>query len=100
MTDGLQVVSAGLLVADVGADGSISGGTGEVLAVSEGDVLTLGVLVALGETEIDDVYVVLCALVSTNEEIIWLDVSMNDPLFVDFLNTVDLKVVKDNTENH
>ena len=99
MTDGLQVVSAGLLVADVGADGCVSGRTGKVLAVSEGDVLTLGVLVALGETEIDDVYVVLSSLVSTNKEIIGLDVSMNDPLFVDFLNTMDLKVGEDNTQN-
>jgi hypothetical protein len=55
-----------LLVADVGVDGGVSSGTCEVFAVSERDVLTLGVFVALGETKIDNVYVVLSSLVSAN----------------------------------
>lgn len=39
--DGLEVVSSGLLITDVSVDRSIPSGSSEILAVSEGDVLTL-----------------------------------------------------------
>ena len=72
-------------------DGGISGCAGKVLAFSEGDVLTLRVLVALGKTKINDVNVVLGRLVATDHEVVGLNVPMDDPLFVHFLNTMDLR---------
>ncbi len=59
VSDSLQVVASRLLVADVGVDACVAGGTGEVLALSERNMLSVGVLVAFRETEIDDVNVVL-----------------------------------------
>lgn len=53
-------------------------------------MLTIGVLVALCKTEIDDVDVVLVSVVSTDKEIIRLNISMNNALFVDFLNSLYL----------
>lgn len=50
-------------------------------------MLTLGVLIALGETEIDDVDIVFCALVAANEEVIRLDISVDYSLVMHFLNT-------------
>jgi hypothetical protein len=43
----------------MGVKGSVSGGSGQVLALAEGNMLALRVLEALGETEINDVDVVL-----------------------------------------
>lgn len=54
----------------------VSGGSSEVFSISVGDVLTsLRVSKALGETEIDDVDVVLL-LPNANEEIVWLNISV------------------------
>lgn len=53
-------------------------------------MLTIGVLVALCKTEIDDVDVVLVSVVSTDKEVIRLNISMNNALFVDFLNSLYL----------
>ncbi len=55
-------------------------------------MLSLGVFVALSKTEVDDVDVVFSAIIAANQEVVWLDISMNDPLFVDFLNTGDLQI--------
>ena len=91
VTNGLQVVSTGLLVTDVSADGGVSSCASKILALTEGNVLTLRVLVALGETEIDNVDGVLGLLRAANHEIVWLDISMDNSLFVHFLDALDLR---------
>ena len=90
MSNSLQVVPSALLVTNMGADGRVSCRASQVLAFAERNVLTLGVLVALSETEINDVDVVFSALITSNQKVVWLDITMNDPLFVHFLNSVDL----------
>ena len=57
-------------------------------------MLTLGVLIALGETEIDDVDIVFGALVAANEEIIRLDISVDNSLVMHFLNTGNLQKIQ------
>ena len=54
-------------------------------------MFSLRVFVTLGKTEIDNVNIVLGALVAANQEIVGLDISVDDSLFVHFLNTVDLQ---------
>ena len=54
-------------------------------------MLSLRVLVALGKTKINDVDVVLGRLVAADHEVVGLDVTMDDPFFVNFLNTMDLR---------
>ena len=54
-------------------------------------MLTLRVLVALGKTKIDDVDVVLGRLIAPDHEVVGLDVTMDDPFFVHFLNAMDLR---------
>ena len=100
MANRLQVVPAGLLVTDVRADGGVPGRASQVLSFAEGDVLALGVLVALGETEVNDVNVVFSALIPANKEVVWLDIAMDNPLLMHFLNTVDLRSAHDNTQNN
>ena len=90
MANGLQIVTPRLLIADVSIDGGVPGGTGQVLALTEGDVLALRVFILLGKAKVDDVDVVLGLLVAADEEIVRLDVTMDDPLFVDLLNTANL----------
>lgn len=53
-------------------------------------MLTVRVLVALRETKVDDVNVVLVRVGSANEEVVRLDISMNDALLVDLLDALDL----------
>ena len=68
---------------------SVPGSTSEILAILVGDVLTLRVLVALSQTEIDDIDVVSGGVSAANQEVIRLDVSVDDALFVDLLDTAD-----------
>ena len=54
-------------------------------------MFTLRVFVALGKTKINDVDVVLGRLVAADHEVVRLDVTMDDPLLVHFLNAMDLR---------
>lgn len=53
-------------------------------------MLSIRILVALGETEIDDEDVILVLVISSNQKVIRLDISMDNPLFVDLLNSLNL----------
>ena len=74
------------------SNGGVPSSTGEVLAFSEWNVFALGVLVALGESKIDDVDVVLGALCAANKEVVGFNITMDDPLLVHLLNSLDLQV--------
>jgi hypothetical protein len=76
----------------VSVNAGITRSAREVLTLAEGYVLVIGILVALRQPEIDDVNVVLSALSAANQEIIWLDISMNDAFLMDLLDTLNLKV--------
>ena len=87
VADGLEVIAAALLDTKVSADGAVAGGTGEVLALLVGDVLVgLGVAVLLGEAEVDDVDVV-AALSGAHQEVVGLDVTVEEVLGVDVLDS-------------
>ena len=90
MADRLQVVPARLLVTNMSVDTRVSGSSGQVLALSEGNMFTIGVLVTLGETEIDDENVVLVGVSATDQEIVGLDISVNDSLLVYLLDSLYL----------
>ena len=89
MADRLEIVASGLLDTLVGGNGGVSGGTSQVLAILVGDVLAIAVLVALGETEVDDVDVVAGRLRASNQEVIRLDITVDDSLFMHLLNSLD-----------
>jgi precorrin-6B methylase 1 len=69
---------------------SVSGSAGEILTLAEGDVLTVGILVALGKTEIDDEDVIFVLVISSNQKVVRLNISMNDSFFMDLLNSLNL----------
>ena len=89
MTNGLEVISSGLFIANVRVNTCISGGTSQVLAVSEWNMLTIGRLVALGKTKIDDVNSVFILVIASYQEVIRLNVSMNNSFLVHYLNSLD-----------
>ena len=66
MADRLQVVPARLLVTNVSVDARVPCSASKILALAEGNVLAIGVLVALGESEIDDEDVVLVSVIATD----------------------------------
>ena len=61
----------------------------QVLSISEWDVLAVRRLVALGEAEVDDVNCVFSLVIAANQEIIRFDISMDDPLLVADLDSLD-----------
>lgn len=70
-------------------DRGISGGAGKVLVLSVRDVeVSLGVTVLLGETEVDDIDLV-ASLADTHQEVVRLDVTVDERLGVDVLDTRD-----------
>ena len=50
-------------------------------------MLTFTILVALSQAEVNDIDVVASGISTTNQEVIRLDVSVDDALLVDLLNT-------------
>ena len=84
----------------MGVDGGVASSTRQVLSVSEGNVLALRVFVALSESKVDNVDIIFSTLITSNQEVVRFDVSVDDSLFVNFLNSVNLEEYKDNTENH
>ena len=71
-------------------DASVSGSSSQILALAERNVFTIGVLVAFGQTEIDDENVILVSIVSTDQEVIGLNISVNDSFFMHLLNSLNL----------
>jgi hypothetical protein len=71
-------------------DRSISGGTGQVLVLSVRDVeVGFGISVLLGQTEVDDVYLI-STLSNAHQEVVGLDITMDERLRVNILDTRDL----------
>jgi len=74
----------------VGVEGCISRCTCQVLAITEWDVFPVGVFVAFGQAEVDNIDIVFGTLSGTNQEVVRLDVAMDNALFVCLLNSLDL----------
>jgi hypothetical protein len=74
----------------MGVDRGVSGSTCKVLSVTVWDMLTgFGVSKPFGEAEIDDIHVVLL-LANSNEEVVWLNVSVKEVPGVHELNSLKL----------
>lgn len=90
MANGLKVISSWLFVPDVSVDAGVSSSTSQILSLSKGDMLSLRILVALSETEIDNEYAILIVFWATNQKVVRLDVSVDNTLFVCLLNALQL----------
>lgn len=89
MTERLQIVSSGLLAAEMGVYAHVAGRSRQTLTFSVGDVLLgLGVSVLLRHAEIDNVDDIgRLGAWPADEEVVGLDVSIDEVLFVDGLNS-------------
>ena len=56
MSDALQVITSGLLFTLMGRNGGVSGGSSQILAILVGNMISLTIHVALGETKVNDVH--------------------------------------------
>ena len=84
-----QVVSPWLFNTFVSGYRGVPGRSCQVFAIFVGDVLALTVLVALCEAEIYDVDVVSTRFCASDQEIVWLDISVDDSLFMHFFDALD-----------
>jgi hypothetical protein len=89
----LKIVSSALFITNMSVNRSVTSCSGEILAFSEWDMLTVGVLIALSQTEIDDEDVVLVGFIASYQEVVWLDVSMDNPFFVHLLDSLYLLAI-------
>jgi len=79
----------------VGVDGGIASSTSQVLVLPVWDVeVSLWVTVLLGETEIDNVDLV-ATLADAHEEVVRLDITVDEGLGMNVLNTGDQLVGKE-----
>ena len=69
----------------MGGDRGISSSACQILAIFEGNVLASAVLVTFGETKVDDEDLVAVRFRGSNEEVIRLDISVDNPLGMNFL---------------
>lgn len=91
----LHVISSGLLHTKMGVDGGITGSTSQVLVLTVRDVeVSLGVPVLLGETKVDDIHLI-APLTNAHQEVVGLDISVDERLGVDVLDTGDELVGKE-----
>ena len=89
MANCLQIISSGLLISDMSVDTSVSGCSCQVLSISKWNMLSVRRLVAFCESKIDDINGALGMVSCSNQKVVWLDISMNDPLFVHNLDSLD-----------
>ena len=79
VADGLEVVTAGLLDAEMVVDGGVTGGAGQGAALALGDVLQgAGVAVPLGQAKVDAVDEVAGPAASVGDEVGRLDVAVDE----------------------
>ena len=90
VANGLEVISPGLLVANMSVDTGITSCSRQVFPFSEGNMLSVRILIALCKPEIDDVDIVFGSFTAAYEKIVWLYVSVDYSLFVDFLDPLNL----------
>lgn len=89
MTDGLEIITSTLFFSQMCIKRSVSGSSRQVLSISEWYMLTIGAPVELGESKVNYVDEIFCLLITTNEEVIRFDVSMENTLCVDTLYQSD-----------
>ena len=86
MADCLQIIASALFNALMGSNRGVSGSSSKILAVLVRNMLALAVLIALGQTKVNDVDVVSSGLSASDQEVVGLDITMDDALLVHFLN--------------
>ena len=89
MTNSFEVVPPRLLVAYVRIDACIPRCTRQIFAIPEWNVLAVRTLVALGKTEIDNIYCVFRLVCSSHQEVIRFNITMNDPFLMNNLNSLN-----------
>lgn len=72
----------------MGINGAVSCSTCQILSFSKGNVFAFRVLKALGKTKINDINIVFSGLITANKEIVWFDITMNNSLIVNLLDSL------------
>ena len=67
----------------------VPGCSSQVFPIFVRDVLTLAILIALCQAKVDYVDVVMGLCCSTDQKVVWFDVSVNNSLLMHFLNPTD-----------
>lgn len=74
----------------MGIDACITGSSSQVFTFTIRNMCTIRVSETFCETKINNKHAVFSGITAANQEIVWLDVSMNYSLFVYLLDSFDL----------
>ena len=88
MPDGFQIISSRLFFSEMGCQRCVSGRSCQIFTLYEWNVLAFRIFVAFCKTKINDIDVV-ASCIGSNQKVIRLDVSMNNPFLVNLLNSFD-----------
>ena len=89
-----EIVTAGLLYAQVGVDRHVSGSAGEILVLPVGDMeVSFGVAEFLCEAKINYIDLV-SARAKAHQEVVWFDIAMNEVARVDIFDARNLTAVR------
>ena len=72
----LEIVTSTLFFAEMSIERSVSGGTRQVLAISEWNMLAVRASIKFGESKVNDVNEVLRLIIAAYQEVIRLDISV------------------------
>jgi len=87
VSEGLHVITTGLLDTQMSIDGSITGSSSQILVLPVWNVeVSLRVTVLLGKSEIDDIDLVT-ALTNAHEEVVRFDITVDERFGMDVLNS-------------
>lgn len=89
MAYGFQIITSTLLLSFVRIQGCVASRASQILAITIWNMLAVRGLVVLGEPEVDNVERVLRMLLRTDQEVVWLDVSVDDALLVALLDPLN-----------
>lgn len=67
----------------------VPGRSRQVLSIPKRYMVSIVAHVALGKAEVDDVYLILVAFGSSDQEVIWLDIPVEQAVLVQLFNSTD-----------
>ena len=89
MSNSFQIVSPRLLISNVCIYACISSSTRQIFAFSKWYVFSIRIFITFRQSKINYVDTVFCCFSPSYQKIVWLYISVNNPLFMHFLNSLD-----------
>lgn len=89
MPNSFKIISSRLFITKMCINTSISGSTCKIFSISERNMFPIRTFVAFSKTKINNVNSIFSLVISSNQKVIRLDVSMNNSFFMHNFDSLD-----------